>query len=142
VSIQSTGLSDDERKASRDATDPPTRDGPNLSDAELALAAVSPKKAAVILDCSDTYLYDLLDKGEAGGGLTSYLDGGRRKVLLASIARYQARLLAASTTPQGPVKNHGKIAKASQAGLNAVRERRLQKARELRAAREAATTTA
>jgi hypothetical protein len=143
VSIHSTALSDHELGSpTRDTADPPTRDGPQLSDIELALAAVSPKKAALILSCSETRLYDLLNLSEAKGGLASYLDAGRRKVLLASIARYQARLIEASTTPQGPAKNHGKIAKASKAGLEAVREKRLQKAREMRAAREAATTTA
>jgi hypothetical protein len=113
-----------------------------LSDIEFGLASVSLEKARAILDVSLTYLYDLVNRGEAGGGLASYLEGNRRKIPLASIARYQKRLLEASAGDgtKGPTKLTGKIEKASKAGLVAVRKRRLEKARELRPAKEAAST--
>jgi hypothetical protein len=110
-----------------------------LSDLEFGLVVVSPKKAALILGCSQGHIYALINRGEPEG-LLSYLDdGGRRKILLASILRYQARQLAASLTEQGPAKN-GKIAKASEAALKGARARRMEKAR--RIARAKATTEA
>jgi hypothetical protein len=114
-----------------------------LSDIEYGLASVGPEKARAILDCNLTYLYALIDRGEPNGGLASYLDGNRRKIPLASIARYQTRLLAASAGDgtKGPVKLYDKIARASEAGLKAARKRRMQRARQLHAAATEVATT-
>jgi hypothetical protein len=69
-------------KPKRDATAPE-------SDEPLG---VSMKKARHILDIGTTYLYQLLANGE----LESYIDGGRRKVTMASIKRRVDRLVEAS----------------------------------------------
>jgi hypothetical protein len=66
VSIQSTGLGDDER------------------------LVVSPRRAAVMLDCGVTRLYELIANRE----IESYKDGAARKVIVASIRDYVARKLA------------------------------------------------
>jgi hypothetical protein len=76
MSIQSTGLGDDER------------------------LVVSPRRARHMLDCGNTRLYELLATGE----LDSFLDGRSRKITVNSIHRYIARRLArtaaANTAPQ------------------------------------------
>jgi excisionase family DNA binding protein len=65
VSIQSTGLGDDER------------------------LVVSPRRTAVLLDCGVTRVYELINSGE----LESYKDGAARKIVVASIRDYIARKL-------------------------------------------------
>jgi hypothetical protein len=76
MSIQSTGLGDDER------------------------LVVSPRRARHMLDCGNTRLYELLAAGE----LDSFLDGRSRKITVDSIHRYIARRLArteaTNTAPQ------------------------------------------
>jgi hypothetical protein len=47
--------------------DPPTKAGPDLSDAEFGLAVVKPKRAAAILACSETYIYDLINLASRKG---------------------------------------------------------------------------
>ena len=66
MSIQSTGLSDDER------------------------LVVSPRRAAVMLDCGVTRVYELI----ASRQIESYRDGASRKIVVASIRAYVARKLA------------------------------------------------
>jgi excisionase family DNA binding protein len=68
MSIQSTGLTDDER------------------------LVVGPRAACVMLDVGNTRLYELIASGE----LESYRDGRSRKITLASIYGRVTRLLAAS----------------------------------------------
>jgi hypothetical protein len=65
MSIYSTGLGDDEQ------------------------LAVSPRRAAFLLDCGITRLYELINSGE----LDSYKDGAARKIVVASIREYVARKL-------------------------------------------------
>jgi hypothetical protein len=65
MSIQSTGLGDDER------------------------LVVSPRRTATLLDCGVTRVYELINSGE----LDSYKDGAARKVVVASIRDYVARKL-------------------------------------------------
>jgi hypothetical protein len=67
MSIQSAGLSDDER------------------------LVVSPRRARHMLDCGNTRLYELLKTNE----LESYLDGRSRKIVVGSIHRLIATRLAA-----------------------------------------------
>jgi hypothetical protein len=50
---------------------------------------VSPRRARYILDCSNTYLYELLNRKE----LDSYLEGHSRKITMESIHRLIARRL-------------------------------------------------
>jgi excisionase family DNA binding protein len=70
---------------------------------------VRPAEAGELLDCSQSYLYELIRKGE----LESFEDGAARKITVASIERYIARRLAASRrkirTPPAP---HTKTAEA------------------------------
>jgi hypothetical protein len=66
MSIQSTGLSEDER------------------------LVVSPRRAKYMLDVGNTRLYELLNRKE----LDSYLEGRSRKITKASIHRLIARRLA------------------------------------------------
>ncbi len=66
MSIHSTGLGDDER------------------------LVVSPRRAAVFLDCGITRVYELLNSGQ----LQSFKDGAARKIVVASIRDYVARKLA------------------------------------------------
>src|SRR5262245_65182663 len=66
-----------------------------LSDWEGALV-VKPAIAWRMLGCSNTYGYALLAAGE----LDSFRDGRARKITVASIHRYIARRLAASTGPR------------------------------------------
>jgi len=66
---------------------------------------VRPREAGEILDCSQSYLYELLRTGE----LESFTAGGARKITIASIEAYIARRLAASkkkarTPPPAPRK--------------------------------------
>jgi hypothetical protein len=53
---------------------------------------VKPARACQMLSCGRTHLYALITAGE----LDSFLDGGARKILVASIHRYIARQLAAA----------------------------------------------
>jgi excisionase family DNA binding protein len=52
--------------------------------------AVRPKTAWRLLDCSNSYGYELLARGE----LDAYTDGAARKITVASLKRYIARRLA------------------------------------------------
>jgi len=52
--------------------------------------AVRPRVAWLMLSCSNSYGYELLERGE----LESYTDGAARKIIVASIKRYIARRLA------------------------------------------------
>ena len=56
--------------------------------------AVSPKKACFMLDCSHTYLYELINARE----LTSFRVGKFRKILVSSIHDYVQRCLARAGT--------------------------------------------
>jgi excisionase family DNA binding protein len=67
MSVQSTGLSDD----------------------EVALV-VSPKRACIMLNMSPPTLYELINSGK----LESYKDGASRKITVASIKRHIAGQLA------------------------------------------------
>lgn len=58
--------------------------GMGLGDNERLV--VSPKRAAFMLDCGITTLYELMNNGE----LQSFRDGGSRKVVVASIRKYVA----------------------------------------------------
>jgi len=58
----------------------------------LPKLVVRPAEAGQILDCSQSYLYVLLRRGE----LESYEDGGARKITIKSIEDYVARRIAAS----------------------------------------------
>jgi hypothetical protein len=62
--------------------------------------AVSPKIAGEMLDFGKTKIAELIATQE----LESYVDGGARRVLVASINRYVTRKLAASAEParRGP----------------------------------------
>jgi hypothetical protein len=51
---------------------------------------VGPRRARYILDCSNSYLYGLLNRKE----LDSYLEGRNRKITVESIRRLIARRLA------------------------------------------------
>ncbi|MBL1258005.1 helix-turn-helix domain-containing protein [Methylocystis sp. Sn-Cys] len=51
---------------------------------------VSPRDACVMLDIGPTKLWALINSGE----VESYLDGSRRKIIVASIQRYVERLRA------------------------------------------------
>jgi excisionase family DNA binding protein len=87
MSVQSTGLSDDER------------------------LVVSPRRACHMLDCGNTHLYQLLAAGE----LDSYLDGRSRKITVASIKHYIHRNLASTTTvPNPPPRHRGRPRKSAQ----------------------------
>jgi hypothetical protein len=66
VSIHRSGLGDDER------------------------LVVSPRRAAAMLDCGITRLYELISSGE----LQSFKDGAARKIVVASIRDYIARKIA------------------------------------------------
>jgi hypothetical protein len=66
MSIQSTGLGDDER------------------------LIVSPRRTAMMLDCGLTRVYQLINTGQ----LESFKDGAARKIVVASIRDYIARKLA------------------------------------------------
>jgi hypothetical protein len=52
--------------------------------------AVSPRRAAFLLDCGTTRIYELINSRE----IDSYKDGASRKVVVASIRDYIARRLA------------------------------------------------
>jgi excisionase family DNA binding protein len=56
----------------------------------------SPKEACALLNCGLTRLYQLLHDGE----LESYLDGGARKITMASIHGRVARLIASGMPPE------------------------------------------
>jgi excisionase family DNA binding protein len=58
-------------------------------DGDLAIV-VSPSRAALMLDCGEARLYELLKAGE----LRSYKDGKSRKILVASVHAYIERKLA------------------------------------------------
>jgi hypothetical protein len=65
MSVQSTGLGHDER------------------------LVTSPRRAAALLDCGVTRVYELINSGE----LESYLDGASRKITIRSIRARIERLL-------------------------------------------------
>jgi hypothetical protein len=66
---------------------------------------VSPRRARYILDCSNTYLYDLLNRKE----LDSYLEGHNRKITMESIHRLIARRLTSrSDTSKAPRRKRGR----------------------------------
>jgi hypothetical protein len=99
----------------------------DLDDVELGLVlALSPKKAAIALDCGITRIYQLINSGE----LDSYLDGHAPKITVKSIRRYQAVRLAASKSGEEPAKLFDKIAAAETARLAKARARRMQRARQ------------
>jgi hypothetical protein len=79
-----------------------------LSDYEFGPLVVSPKKAAIMLDCGLTKIYQLID----AGALESYLDNGSRKITVASIRHHIAARLA-----DGPGTLHHKIAAATESSL-------------------------
>ena len=58
---------------------------------DIAPIVVKPKDARRMLACGQTRLYELLAAGE----LQSFNDGRSRKIVVASIHRYIAKLLAA-----------------------------------------------
>jgi excisionase family DNA binding protein len=66
----------------------------------LTPLAVPPKVAAQMLGYGLTHIYALLKRGE----LTSFLDGGARRILVSSIAEYIERKLEADQKPlrRGP----------------------------------------
>jgi hypothetical protein len=70
-----------------------------LSDWEGALV-VKPKVAWKMLACSNTRGYELIKAKE----LDSFLDGGSRKIVVASIHRYIRRRLAATTEQLAPTE--------------------------------------
>jgi hypothetical protein len=53
---------------------------------------VSPKKAAFLLDCGLDAIYDLMRSGE----LISYLEGSKRKIVMASIDALITKRIAAT----------------------------------------------
>ena len=53
--------------------------------------SVAPKKACIVIDCSMTRLYELLNAGE----IKSYRDGKARKIVVASLQAYVERQVAA-----------------------------------------------
>jgi hypothetical protein len=59
------------------------------SDLEIEPLVVKPKIAWKLLSCGNTKGYELLQSGE----LESFLDGGSRKITMASIHRYIERRL-------------------------------------------------
>jgi hypothetical protein len=61
----------------------------SISDLEIEPLVVKPKVAWKLLSCGNTKGYELLQSGE----LESFLDGGSRKITMASIHRYVARRL-------------------------------------------------
>jgi hypothetical protein len=85
-----------------------------LSDLGFGPLVVSPKKAAIMLDCGLTKIYQLIDDEV----LESYLDNGSRKITIASIRRHIEKHLAA-----GPAKLHRKIAAATESSLTTRRAR-------------------
>jgi hypothetical protein len=94
-----------------------------LSDAELSVAAVSPKKAAALLDVSLSTIYSLINRQE----VVRYLAGDNRRITVSSIRAYQDRCCAASNTPDGPLKN-AKADKAAPLGTVAARQKRRERA--------------
>jgi len=64
---------------------------------DIALV-VSPKRAVLMLDTSMPTLYELIHAGK----IDSYKDGGSRKITVASIRRYIAERLAASSQSHQP----------------------------------------
>jgi excisionase family DNA binding protein len=66
--------------------------------------AVSPKKAAKALDCSERYVYQLIHAGK----LTHYREGSARRIVVVSIADHVVERLAAGasmkTLPPGAAK--------------------------------------
>jgi len=87
----------------------------SLSDAELGPLVVRPRKAATMLDCGLTKVYQLIDDGV----LISFLDGHSRKITVESIRQHIANRLKASSE-----KLHGKIAAATESSLATRRGRR------------------
>lgn len=68
---------------------------PELSGAaDVDRRAVKPRKAAEMLGCGITRLYELLNEGR----LASYKDGASRMVLVSSIHRYQSECIRASAS--------------------------------------------
>jgi hypothetical protein len=70
---------------------PSMRGDMNAQAADHDQLVVSPRRAAQMLDCGNTKIYELLNNKE----LDSYLDGRSRKVTVASIHRRIARKLGA-----------------------------------------------
>jgi hypothetical protein len=89
------------------------------------------KTAGFMLDEGDTKTRELIDKGE----LDSFLDGGVRKITVASIHRYIAKKLAANDS------DRAKTAAAAEASLKLARARRLEKAKAMAAERRARQAT-
>ena len=89
-----------------------------LSDLECGPLVVSPKKAAIMLDCGLTKIYQLIDDEV----LESYLDNGSRKITVASIRQHIEKHLAAA-----PAKLHRKIAVATESSLTTRHARRATK---------------
>jgi hypothetical protein len=87
-----------------------------LSDSELGPLVVSPKKAAIMLDCGLTRVYQLIDDSV----LVSFLDGHSRKITVESIRQHIADRLKASSE-----KLHGKIAAATESSLATRRGRQM-----------------
>jgi hypothetical protein len=67
---------------------------PISSSQGLDILVVSPKKARLMLDCSMTRLYELLNSKE----IESYRDGKSRRILVASLRSYVGRQCAAEDT--------------------------------------------
>ena len=79
---------------------------------------VKPKRACAMLDCGRTRLYELLNSGQ----LVSYKDGVSRKITVASIHAYVARLIEVSRQNNPP--SHSRTgAHAQQGRIMALLER-------------------
>ncbi len=87
MSIHSTGLGDDEPSSSLVSS---IALGAGLSEGEPL--AVSPRRAAFLLDCGITRVYELINNAE----LESYKDGTSRKITTRSICARIDRLLGAA----------------------------------------------
>jgi hypothetical protein len=81
-----------------------SRDTPSTAGAEPL--GVKAKRACTMLDCGRTRLYELLNSGQ----LVGYKDGVSRKITVASIHAYVARLIEASR--QENPRGRGQRAKA------------------------------
>jgi hypothetical protein len=94
-----------------------------LSDNEYGPLVVSPKGMAIMLSCSLTRTYEIIN----AQAVESYLDGHARKITVRSIRHYIAKRLAAGSAGGAPAKLNAKTAAATAASLTARRPRTAKK---------------
>jgi excisionase family DNA binding protein len=88
---------------------------------ELEPLVVSPKIAQRLLGVGPTKLYELIQSGE----LESYLDGGSRRILYASIKARVARLRETAPEVDGASVRGGSVLRAAEKSVAVRRSRKL-----------------